>query len=64
MMLFIMVLIFADENDCASHPCRNGGTCIDGVNDYKCQCAVGYTGPNCRTSKLLEADFMILRPHI
>ncbi|CAN8027195.1 unnamed protein product, partial [Ixodes persulcatus] len=25
-------------------PCHNGGTCIDGVDDYSCSCAVHFTG--------------------
>ena len=42
---------FADINDCNPNPCANGGTCTDGVDSYTCQCAAGYTGPNCNTSK-------------
>ena len=41
----------ADINNCNPNPCANGGTCIDGVDSYTCQCAAGYTGPNCNTSK-------------
>lgn len=37
-------------NDCSSNPCSNGGTCLDGVNDYTCSCAPGYTGQNCELS--------------
>ena len=25
-------------NECAGSPCRNGGTCVDGINSYTCQC--------------------------
>ena len=25
----------------------NNGTCIDGVNDYKCTCVPGFVGKNC-----------------
>ncbi|KAI8494247.1 calcium ion binding [Branchiostoma belcheri] len=32
---------------CASDPCHNGGTCVDGVNSYTCQCVPGLTGDNC-----------------
>ena len=44
-------LILADIDDCADQPCFNRGTCIDGVNDYTCICAVGYTGKNCSVGK-------------
>ena len=44
-------LFVADVDDCAAQPCHNGGTCIDGVNDYTCVCAVGFTGENCNIGK-------------
>lgn len=28
--------------------CLNNGVCIDGVNQYSCRCAPGYTGSNCQ----------------
>ncbi|XP_042142437.1 fibropellin-1 [Ixodes scapularis] len=31
-------------------PCHNGGTCIDGVDDYSCSCAVDFTGKFCEAS--------------
>ena len=34
-------------DDCASAPCMNGGTCIDGVNGHTCTCAPGFEGTNC-----------------
>lgn len=34
-------------DDCASNPCRNAGTCVDGANDYTCTCTLGYTGKDC-----------------
>jgi len=42
----------ADINDCESNPCKNGGTCIDGINSYKCICSDGWEGTYCETSKL------------
>ena len=44
-------LFLVDVDDCAGEPCQNGGTCKDGVNDYTCMCAVGYTGENCAVGK-------------
>ena len=32
-----------NEDDCASNPCGYG-ECHDGINEYKCVCAPGYTG--------------------
>ncbi len=42
---------FTDINECASNPCRNGGTCVDGINSYTCQCVQGYFGTNCEIGK-------------
>ena len=28
-------------------PCANGGTCVDGINSYTCDCADGYVGKYC-----------------
>ena len=39
--------LLSDIDDCADMPCQNGGTCIDAVNNYTCNCAAGYTGRNC-----------------
>ena len=29
--------------------CENGGTCVDGVNEYTCNCAPDFTGEHCET---------------
>ena len=36
-------------NECASIPCLNGGTCVDGVNRYDCSCRPGFAGDDCQT---------------
>ena len=38
-----------DIDDCASSPCQNGGTCVDGINSYTCNCDLGFDGDNCET---------------
>ena len=38
-----------DIDDCNPNPCMNGGMCSDGVNNYTCTCAPGYTDANCTT---------------
>ena len=38
-----------DVDDCASHPCKNNGTCTDRVNGFKCSCAPGFNGTQCET---------------
>ena len=39
-----------DFDECWSTLCEHGGTCTDGVNEYTCTCAAGYTGINCEQS--------------
>ncbi|XP_017294603.1 protein jagged-2 isoform X1 [Kryptolebias marmoratus] len=34
-------------NDCASSPCKNGGTCIDGISSFECICPDGWEGTLC-----------------
>ncbi|XP_064419080.1 sushi, nidogen and EGF-like domain-containing protein 1 [Latimeria chalumnae] len=36
-------------NECEGSPCQNGGTCVDGINAYYCNCKLGYTGEHCQT---------------
>ena len=36
-------------NDCSGVICKNGGTCIDGLNTYYCSCYPGFRGRHCGT---------------
>ncbi|XP_048590513.1 EGF-like repeat and discoidin I-like domain-containing protein 3 [Nematostella vectensis] len=37
-----------DTDECASNPCRNGGTCIDRLNGFSCNCTRYYEGATCQ----------------
>ncbi|XP_015981593.2 fibulin-7 isoform X1 [Rousettus aegyptiacus] len=37
-----------DISECSSQPCQNGGTCVEGVNQYKCICPPGRMGSRCQ----------------
>jgi hypothetical protein len=43
--------MISDIDECAADPCTNGGTCVDKINDYTCNCVAGYTDKTCATSK-------------
>ena len=48
------VLVATDIDECASHPCENGGTCEDKVNSFKCTCVYDlYQGSVCDEGKLI-----------
>ncbi|XP_073528886.1 fibulin-7 [Phyllobates terribilis] len=36
-----------DIRPCSSQPCLNGGTCVEGTNQYKCNCPPEWRGTNC-----------------
>ena len=44
-----------DINYCVNHTCDNGGSCVDGINNYSCNCLVGFTGYHCEIGKLVSA---------
>ena len=46
-------ILSAFIDKCASSPCQNGGTCVDGINSYTCNCKKGYIGSNCETGNIL-----------
>ena len=45
-----------DIDDCVNHTCANGASCVDGINNYSCNCLVGFTGSNCETGRCASDD--------
>ena len=46
------LFLTTDSTDnCGSMPCYNNGTCHDVGLTYTCECAAGFTGPNCLDGK-------------
>ena len=50
-------------NECDSSPCQNGGTCEDGVLEYRCYCSFGFEGLNCE-KRMLENVSSTSRAHV
>ena len=49
------MFLSADTDDCTAGSCENGGTCIDGVNMFTCECTgTGFEGTTCSTSKFFS----------
>ncbi len=51
---------YPDVNDCVSNPCRNGGTCIDGISSFQCFCPDGWEGDLCALSECPVFSFLII----
>ena len=47
------VFYYLDIDECLSNPCVNGGSCINGVNSYRCNCLSGWEGPHCADGKFI-----------
>ena len=49
--LWLKIAVFFVVDECASTPCVNGGSCVDGINQYTCTCASGWEGILCDVGK-------------
>ena len=43
---------------CKDLECQNEGTCQERPQDFKCQCKLGYTGPQCQIIGRYDFNFM------
>ena len=49
---FLVNILLTDIDDCVNHTCANGGSCMDGLNTYTCNCPPGFTGMYCQKGKV------------
>ena len=50
------VICETSHNDCVDAgfgACQNGGTCVDGIREYFCECPLGKTGPACDKGEIV-----------
>jgi len=46
------MIFFSETDECLSSPCMYAGNCVDGDNEYSCDCSgSGYEGVQCETGK-------------
>ncbi len=55
-----ILLFFTDVDDCENARCLNGGTCLDGIDSYTCQCVDGWEGNDCSSSMWYSAEHLYL----
>ena len=55
------ISVYTDEDECASEPCFNGGTCIDSINSFTCDCADGFTGSLCKTGLFFNVNCLVMQ---
>ena len=46
-IVVLYFFMFLDVNECDSSPCQNGGTCVDEIYGYTCQCTDAWFGDTC-----------------
>lgn len=48
-------------DECLSSPCQHGGKCLDGLNNYSCDCSeIFFNGPNCETRERICSSFDVV----
>lgn len=47
MIRVFYVLKFSDIDECLTVSCLNGGTCINEIGGFRCECPSGYRGDTC-----------------
>ena len=60
MLLLFLCNLLSDINDCVNHSCANGAVCVDGMDSYSCNCAMGFTGAYCETGKEITQGNLLL----
>ncbi|KAG8144638.1 hypothetical protein E2320_013108 [Naja naja] len=54
--------VYLDGDQCEPNPCKNGGRCEDGTDDYTCWCPGGYDGKSCELAPEAKVKHTRSRP--
>lgn len=46
-------------DDCKSHACLNGASCVDGLDAYSCMCSPGFSGHFCEIAPVLDLPLLL-----
>lgn len=59
--IIYFIFVSLDFDECGSSPCKNNGTCVDGIAKYNCECSQGYSGDECEIGKQLLLPFECIK---
>lgn len=46
----------SEIDECMSKPCHNGGTCLNQLGSFKCECPEDYVGKQCEALRLITCE--------
>lgn len=53
------MLLILDIDECADDPCEHGGTCIDLVGGFRCECPPEWSGDLCQVGEFTKIISML-----
>ena len=57
-LLFPFMIFRTEKRFCPNQPCKNGGTCSETDDDFKCICPKGYLGETCEGRRQKKNQFV------
>lgn len=51
--------LFSEIDNCKNSTCKNGASCLDGIESYTCVCADGWDGKFCEQGILAFVKFYV-----